>query len=145
MSFPLCRCGKQTQRMDAFRCRRCYHNDRIGLPRWPLNLEHLMKFVKKTPSCWIWTGTNGSKGYGTIWSCGRNHYATRLMWEFCNGKIPDGKFICHYCDNPPCVRPSHLWVGTNRDNLIDSHSKGRRKHVKYAKGPNHYRWNPSLH
>lgn len=49
----------------------------------------------------------------------------RLSWEIHNGSIPDGQVICHHCDNPPCVNPAHLFIGTRKDNNADRHAKGR--------------------
>lgn len=77
--------------------------------------------------CWIWTGTL-SKGYGVIarGKRGEGHVITsRLSWEMVNGAIPDDLLVCHACDNPPCCRPSHLFLGTDYDNARDRDSKGR--------------------
>lgn len=64
-------------------------------------------------------------GYGGFWLNGKSHPAHRISWEFTNGAIPGGKKILHTCDNPPCVNPSHLFVGTHADNVADRVSKGR--------------------
>lgn len=81
--------------------------------------------VEKTESCWLWTGARTVAGYGTI---GRNksmHMATRMLWGILNGPIPAGLFLCHHCDNPPCIRPDHLFLGTHADNMADMVRKGR--------------------
>lgn len=84
--------------------------------------------------CWEWNGSRCSKGYGQFNSM--HHYkAHRFSFELHFGKIPDGKQICHKCDNPPCVNPNHLWDGTPRENTIDSVKKGR--FVSSKKGANH--------
>lgn len=83
--------------------------------------------IKKTPSCWIWTGTRHDYGYGQIG--GRRDegvkFAHRLSWEIHFGPIPEGMEVLHRCDNPPCVRPEHLFLGTKADNNADCRSKGR--------------------
>jgi hypothetical protein len=94
--------------------------------------ERFFAKVEKTPTCWIWKGAHKAKGYGTIGvgkkSMGnrKNAYAHRISWEMANGeKIPDGLFACHKCDNPPCVNPEHIFIGTNSENILDSVAKKR--------------------
>ena len=91
--------------------------------------EFFWKRVKKTQICWIWTGRFDGVGYGII-QLGRGEKrkgAHRASWELHYGKIPDGLMICHHCDNPSCVRPDHLFLGTQKDNLQDASRKGRMK------------------
>ena len=93
-----------------------------------MNAKLLNKFwskVKKTGGCWNWTGGKFSEGYGAIWIQGKQKRAHRISWEIHNGKIPKGLLICHSCDNPACVRPIHLFLGTNKDNMQDKAKKGR--------------------
>ena len=84
--------------------------------------------VKKTATCWLWTGATNGVGYGLIGK-GRagegNAYAHRVSWEIHFGPIPAGLYVCHSCDNPPCVRPDHLFVASNSQNIIDARDKGR--------------------
>lgn len=81
--------------------------------------------VQKTDDCWLWRATRFPKGYGQIKIKGRRRLAHRVAWELTNGPIPDGLQVCHHCDNPPCVRPDHLFLGTQSDNIQDAVSKGR--------------------
>jgi hypothetical protein len=56
----------------------------------------------------------------------RNYYAHRVAYELFVGPVPDGMFVCHRCDNPPCCNPAHLFIGTAKDNAVDSSNKERR-------------------
>lgn len=94
----------------------------------PLTIR-LWRYVRKTDGCWLWIGSGLPTGYGTIKEdrSRRHLYAHRVSWEFHFGPIPEGLFVLHHCDNPCCVRPDHLFVGTNRDNSLDCVAKGRNK------------------
>jgi hypothetical protein len=83
--------------------------------------------VEKGDGCWTWVGTRTGRGYGTFRANDprRQEPAHRLSWEFVNGPIPDGLSVLHHCDNPPCVRPDHLFLGTRGDNNRDAAAKGR--------------------
>lgn len=84
--------------------------------------------IDKSGDCWLWTSAIGSRGYGIFWVGGkeRSKFAHRLAWEMANGaEIPDGLVVMHACDNPRCVNPAHLSVGTTQDNAIDASQKGR--------------------
>lgn len=82
--------------------------------------------VHKSDGCWEWTGKRAS-GYGRfVTPPGRRMWsAHRYSWTLANGPIPDGLFVLHHCDNKPCVRPEHLFLGTNADNMRDAWRKGR--------------------
>lgn len=74
--------------------------------------------------CWVWTArTEG--GYGKFWDGSKTCYAHRRLWEIYFGLILDGACVCHRCDNRPCIRPSHLFLGTYTENEKDKHNKGR--------------------
>src|SRR5690349_13982377 len=82
--------------------------------------------TKLSTPCIEWDGTRHVKGYGQITIRGRTVRAHRLAWEKANGPIPEGMMVCHKCDNPPCINPEHLFLGTSKDNAQDSIIKGRR-------------------
>ena len=75
--------------------------------------------------CQLWTGAMSKNGYGAIKRGGRNLSAHRVAWEVAYGPIPEGLFVLHRCDNPPCVNVSHLFLGTQRENMRDMREKGR--------------------
>lgn len=75
--------------------------------------------------CWPWRGKPHSDGYGRVRWAGRPTYAHRVSFEIANGPIPDGLRVLHHCDNPPCVNPTHLFLGTDADNQRDKWNKGR--------------------
>lgn len=75
--------------------------------------------------CWEWTGLPQKSGYCRIRINSNYRRVHQVSWEMHFGKIPDGMCVCHKCDNKICVNPSHLFLGTNRDNQIDKVSKGR--------------------
>ena len=81
--------------------------------------------VEFTDECWLWTASKNDKGYGWVSFRGAIWLAHRAAYVLKHGAIPKGKSVLHRCDTPACIRPSHLWVGTQKDNLQDCQTKGR--------------------
>jgi hypothetical protein len=79
--------------------------------------------------CWEWTGKRNRSNYGDFavvtYPKTKNQFAHRFSWELHNGPITDDKWVLHECDNPPCVNPDHLFLGTAQDNWNDCKAKGR--------------------
>lgn len=103
--------------------RYCSHDCYSGALRVPIEQRFWTK-VNKTSDCWLWTAAT-IRGYGQIAIDRRPHYAHRVSWELVNGPIPDGLECLHRCDVPLCVRPDHLFLGSQQDNLADARQKGR--------------------
>ena len=82
------------------------------------------KLLRKDTGCVEYTGAK-SNGYGRVKRSGKLLLAHRYAWELERGRIPDGMFVCHTCDNPPCCNIDHLFIGTNSDNMKDAYNKNR--------------------
>ena len=87
--------------------------------------DRLWKRVDKSGECWVWLGMRDASGYGRIQVGPDPLLCHRVAWMLTNGPIPRGKHVLHRCDNRRCVRPDHLFVGTNADNVKDRVRKGR--------------------
>lgn len=88
--------------------------------------------------CWEWNNKRRPAGYGMFYFRGKWFSAHRISFQIVKGDIPDGLFVCHSCDNKSCINPAHLFLGTNRDNILDAVKKGI--HGKNLhRGTRHYR------
>lgn len=95
----------------------------LPLPTVELVLA-LAKRLKIVGECWEWQGSRDA-GYGTICLSQRIYYTHRIAYQLGTGLDPGPLLVCHHCDNPPCCRPSHLFLGTVKDNANDAVAKGR--------------------
>ena len=92
-------------------------------------IDRFYKHVQKTDGCHIWIGAKGGDihhQYGKFRINNKTVSAHKFIWEQKRGLVPDGKFVCHKCDNCLCVRLSHLFVGSPLDNVRDMIAKGRK-------------------
>lgn len=95
--------------------------------------------VRGVGDCWEWQAAiNKSNGYGQFYNNKKNETASRVAWALVNGPIPEGMMVLHTCDNPPCVNPRHLYLGTASDNAKDMMDRGRQYlPTVHARGAKH--------
>jgi hypothetical protein len=95
--------------------------------------ERFWKRVNKTATCWLWTGPpHGNNGYGVTCRHGKVQKAHVVAYELTHGSVPEGRKVLHKCDTPLCVRPDHLFIGSQRDNALDMLRKGRATYAKLS-------------
>jgi HNH endonuclease len=94
--------------------------------------EKFWSKVDLSKDCWVWKGFCDRDGYGKKFlrlTDGKlEQFAHRVSWIITHGCIPEGMCVLHRCDNPPCVRPDHLFIGSQNDNNKDMQAKGRQRH-----------------
>jgi hypothetical protein len=95
-------------------------------PHQPIEIRFWKKVkIGANGGCLEWTGSRKPDGYGSLTLDRKLRSAHRVSWELSNGPIPEGLCVLHRCDNPPCVNPEHLFLGTHSDNALDKVKKGR--------------------
>jgi hypothetical protein len=114
------RCGQRVEFSPSRPRKFCSLDCNYEYKRAP---ERFWERIDRRGTCWLWTAGKVGAGYGATWS-GAAH---RVAWELTYGPIPRGLFVCHRCDIRACVRPDHLWLGTQHDNMRDASGKDRMK------------------
>lgn len=100
--------------------------------------ERYWEKVYRSSACWEWQAHRSVKGYGDFAINGRLFRAHRVSYFLHSGEQPGSLLVCHHCDNPSCVNPAHLFLGTHRDNMRDMTAKGRQSHCGGFQGPRPY-------
>jgi hypothetical protein len=124
------KCGRPI-RNHGGRCRPCKE-------ALVLEADRFWAKVQTGDGCWSWLAAVDRGGYG-VFQRSRPHLhryikAPRYMWELTHGQIPYGLLVCHICDNPRCVNPAHLFLGTQADNIADAKAKGRLRGHPFPRG-----------
>jgi hypothetical protein len=133
-------CGSEYLRPAGYSARQwvlrrfCNHKCQAEFQREDVSVRFERFFRRGEPNeCWEWSGGRHGKGYGQFGN--PTTKAHRVAWELYRGPVPDGLHVLHSCDNPPCVNPNHLFLGTNLDNVNDKVAKGRAKSLRGEASP----------
>ena len=102
----------------------CTNAGRIARRKAVLQEVFWSRATRQSSGCWEWPTTQTTGWYGRFVIDGVEHYAHRLAYEWTYGPVPEGMYVCHRCDNPPCINPDHLFLGTQTDNMRDMLAKG---------------------
>jgi hypothetical protein len=120
----------ETARQKARRYRERHRDE----PKTPVTFvdvlrasDRLWAQCQPAGECWVWTGHRSPKGYGVFGIRQRKFFAQRIAYQVSTltPAIPGHLRVLHHCDNPPCINPMHLFLGTPKDNMDDMHRKGR--------------------
>jgi len=107
-----------------------------GVSKYPVEVRFWAKVaVKESNECWEWLAGKDKDGYGRFRYGKQKARANKVAWEITNGSIPTGRLICHTCNNPKCVNPNHLYLGTHKSNVDDRQNSGN---GYYLKGENRF-------
>jgi len=131
----ICECGQITicsaQHLSLKQKRSCGKCDKLNKETLEEFLPEFKKNIIENNNCWEWMGRK-ARGYGVLWAQ-KMIKAHRFSYLFYKGQIPKNKIVCHSCDNPSCVNPNHLWLGTHKENAEDRDKKGRQRKPKRLK------------
>lgn len=130
------RSGKKDKSGDFYIARKCYPCSKSH-PGKRTKEERFWEYVdKKSYGCWEWIGGLDAYGYGRFGiSNGKGIGAHRYSYALHNGPFQKSLFVCHKCDNPKCVNPDHLFLGSHQDNMDDMAGKGRQRSPKGEESP----------